>query len=118
MQHCRCGLCAFRLSGGGRGRLAGARRGNRALACGIALFRDSGQRGTPDPAGYKGFYHQLLDMQSGLRTWRSELSMIDTALLIAGALTARMYFDAETVREAELREIADELYRRIDWRSA
>jgi len=88
------------------------------LACGIALFRDSGQRGTPDPAGYKGFYHQLLDMQSGLRSWRSELSMIDTALLIAGALTARMYFDAETMREAELREIADELYRRIDWRSA
>jgi hypothetical protein len=44
--------------------------------------------------------------------------MIDTALLIAGALIARMYFDAETVREAELREIADELYRRIDWRWA
>jgi hypothetical protein len=42
--------------------------------------------------------------------------MIDTALLIAGALTAGMYFDAETAREAELREIVDQLYRRIDWR--
>jgi hypothetical protein len=33
----------------------------------LGFFRDSGQRGTPDPTGYKGFYYQLLDMQSGLR---------------------------------------------------
>ena len=84
----------------------------------LRFFRDSDQRGTPDSTGYKGFYYPFLDMQSGCRTWRSELSMIDTALLIAGALTARMYFDAETMPEAELREIADELYRRIDWRWA
>jgi hypothetical protein len=31
-------------------------------------------------------------------------------------LTARMYFDADTAQEAELREIADHLYRRVDWR--
>jgi hypothetical protein len=57
-------------------------------------------------------------MQSGARVWRSELSMIDTTLLIAGALTARMYFDADTAPEAELREGADQLYRRVDWRWA
>ena len=84
----------------------------------LRFFRDSDQRGTPDSTGYKGFYYHFLDMQSGRRTWRSELSMIDTALLIAGALTARIYFDGETLQEAELREIADELYRRIDWRWA
>jgi hypothetical protein len=82
----------------------------------MRFFRDSDQGGTPDSTGYKGFYYHFLDMRSGSRTWRSELSMIDTALLIAGALTARMYFDAETAREAELREIADLLYRRVDWR--
>jgi hypothetical protein len=82
----------------------------------LRFFRDSDQSGTPDATGYKGFYYHFLDMQSGLRMWRSELSMIDTALLIAGVLTASMYFDAETSREAELREIAEQLYRRVDWR--
>ena len=82
----------------------------------LRFFRDSNQSGTSDSTGYKGFYYHFLDMRSGIRMWRSELSMIDTALLIAGALTARMYFNAETAREAELREIADELYRRVDWR--
>ncbi|HLW11309.1 MAG TPA: hypothetical protein VKU81_01300, partial [Casimicrobiaceae bacterium] len=82
----------------------------------LRFFRNSDQSGTPDSTGYKGFYYHFLDMQSGIRVWRSELSMIDTAFLIAGALTARMYFDADTAQEAELREIADHLYRRIDWR--
>ncbi|MEO7149011.1 MAG: glucoamylase family protein [Rhodanobacteraceae bacterium] len=82
----------------------------------LRFFRDSDQSGRPDATGYKGFYYHFLDMQSGTRVWRSELSMIDTALLLAGALTARMYFDAETAKENELREIADQLYRRVDWR--
>ena len=42
--------------------------------------------------------------------------MIDTALLIAGALTARMYFTANTPEETELRELVETLYLRIDWR--
>ena len=84
----------------------------------LRFFRGSDQRGTPDSTGYKGFYYHFLDMHSGVRVWRSELSMIDTALLIAGALAARMYFDADTAPEAELREVADQLYRRIDWRWA
>jgi hypothetical protein len=84
----------------------------------LRFFRDSDQSGASDATGYKGFYYHFLDMQSGVRVWRSELSMIDTALLIAGALTARMYFDADTAQEDELREIADQLYRRIDWRWA
>src|SRR3546814_8835377 len=49
------------------------------------------------------------------RVWRCELSMIDTARLIVGALMASRYFDADTPAEAELRSIADLLYRRIDW---
>ncbi len=84
----------------------------------LRFFRDSDQRGAPDSTGYNGFYYHFLDMRSGKRIWRSELSMIDTAILIAGALTVRMYFGGETAREAELREIADQLYRRVDWRWA
>jgi hypothetical protein len=44
--------------------------------------------------------------------------MIDTALLIAGALTTSMYFNANTAGEIELRELSNTLYRRIDWRWA
>lgn len=82
----------------------------------LRFFRDSDQSGSPNATGYKGFYYHFLDMQSGTRVWRCELSMIDTALLLAGALTARMYFDADTAKEHELREIAKQLYLRVDWR--
>ena len=44
--------------------------------------------------------------------------MIDTALLMAGVLTAAMYFTANTPEETELRKLADALYRRIDWQWA
>ena len=44
--------------------------------------------------GYKGFYYHFLDMQTGKRVWQCELSLIDTALLIAGVLVAGCYFDA------------------------
>jgi hypothetical protein len=82
----------------------------------LRFFRDCDQGGGSDATGYKGFYYHFLDMQSGTRVWQSELSMIDTALLLAGMLAAGMYFDAETAAEHELREIAGQLYRRVDWR--
>ena len=44
--------------------------------------------------------------------------MIDTALLIAGALTAGMYFTVNSAEEIELRRLVDALYHRIDWRWA
>ena len=50
--------------------------------------------------------------------WQSELSLIDSALLIAGMLTAAAYFTKDTAAEIELRELADALYRRVDWRWA
>ena len=84
----------------------------------LRFFRDSDQSGSTDATGYRGFYYHFLDMHSGIRVWRSELSMIDTALLMAGVLTAREYFSAQTAPESELREIADQLYRRVDWRWA
>ena len=81
----------------------------------LRFFRDCDQSGSPGATGYKGFYYHFLDMQTGCRVWQCELSMIDTALLIAGALTAGQYFSADAANEAELRRVADELYRRIDW---
>ena len=100
-----------------RGWLARADAVKRCLAA-LHFFRDSDQSGGPAATGYKGFYYHFLDFHTGVRIWRSELSMIDTALLIAGALTVAMYFDANAPDEIELRELVDMLFRRVDWRWA
>ncbi len=84
----------------------------------LRFFRDSDQSGRPEATGYRGFYYHFLDLQTGARVWRSELSMIDTALLIAGALTAATYFTAGGADEIELRALAETLYCRIDWQWA
>ena len=84
----------------------------------LRFFRDSDQSGSVTATGFMGFYYHFLDIHSGTRVWSSELSMIDTALLIAGGLTVGMYFDADSADEIALRELADFLYRRIDWRWA
>jgi hypothetical protein len=84
----------------------------------LRFFCDSRQSEQPDATGYKGFYYHFLDMKTGRRVWRSELSLIDTTLLLAGVLTASVYFDADSSEEAEIRERADAFYRRIDWRWA
>ena len=84
----------------------------------LRFFWNSDQSGSPDATGYRGFYFHFLDMHTGARAWQSELSLIDTALLLAGVLTAAAYFTAGTKAEIELRDLADALYRRVDWRWA
>jgi len=69
----------------------------------------------PDAAGYKGFFYHFLDIDTGRRVWHCELSTIDSAFLFAGALTCATYFDQDTADEAEVRRLADALYRRADW---
>ncbi len=65
--------------------------------------------------GYRGLFYHFLDINSGLRTWSCELSTIDTALLMAGILDAREYFDTDDPGDVELRALADSLYQRADW---
>ena len=60
----------------------------------------------PDATGHRGFFYHFLDVTTGRRAWRSELSTIDTTILIAGALTAATYFDQETDDEREVRWLA------------
>jgi hypothetical protein len=81
----------------------------------LQFFLNSPQGEAPDSTGYKGLYYHFLDMQSGRRVWRCELSLIDTALLIAGILTASTYFADSNQSETEIRRIAEILYRRVDW---
>jgi hypothetical protein len=82
----------------------------------LRFFHDSDQSGSPTATGYRGFYYHFLDIDSGARVWQSELSMIDSALLIAGMLTLATYCDGSGAEETELRELVDALYRRVDWR--
>lgn len=81
----------------------------------LRFFWNSTQNTQPDATGYKGFYYHFLDMRSGKRVWQSELSLIDTTLLIVGILVASVYFTESTPDEDEIRELADALYRRVDW---
>ncbi len=81
----------------------------------LRFFRDSPQGTESDATGYQGFYYHFLDMKTGRRAWDCELSTIDSALFLAGMLTAAAYFDRETENEAEIRDIADALYRRVNW---
>lgn len=59
----------------------------------------------------RGFLYHFLDRKSGRRIWKSEASSIDTALVVAGAMTASAYFH----NDKKIVDMADELYRRIEW---
>ena len=65
--------------------------------------------------GYKGLFYHFLDMETALRTWSSELSSIDTALLLAGILHARQYFTEQNENETTIRQLADSIHYRVDW---
>jgi hypothetical protein len=81
----------------------------------LRFFWNSEQSPEPDATGYKGFYYHFLEMESGRRAWSCELSTIDSTILIAGSLAAACYFDQESGQEQEIRKLADDLYRRMEW---
>lgn len=71
-------------------------------------------------SGYKGFFYHFLDRDTGLRSTNGgfaqcELSSIDTALLMAGVLFAKEYFDADNDKEKEIRSLAEALFNRVEW---
>ena len=84
----------------------------------LRFFNHCDQSGSAGATGYRGFYFHFLEMGTGVRAWQSELSLIDTALLLAGMLAAGAYFSADTPAETEIRTLVDLLYRRVDWRWA
>jgi hypothetical protein len=84
----------------------------------LRFFWSSSQGASPDATGFKGFYYHFLDMRSGRRVWQCELSLVDTTLLLAGVLTVAMYFTSATPDECEIRQLADAIYRRVDWQWA
>jgi hypothetical protein len=84
----------------------------------LRFFWTSPQGPAPDATGHRGFYYHFLDMATGRRAGGCELSTVDSALFLAGALAAGLYFDRDDGAEHEVRTLADRLYRRADWRWA
>lgn len=84
----------------------------------LEFFHDAPQGNKVDDTGYQGFFYHFLDMDSG-RRFRTqhwvELSTIDTALLLGGVLFSQSYYDRNTPSERQIRELADQIYRRVNW---
>jgi hypothetical protein len=59
-----------------------------------------------------GWFYHWLDAKSGERRWQSEVSSIDTALLLAGVLTVRQCFRDDK----EIVGLATKIYNRVDFR--
>jgi hypothetical protein len=57
-----------------------------------------------------GFFYHFTDIETGKRFPGSELSSIDTSLLLCGMLTARAYF-----ADAQIQSLAQQIYERVDW---
>ena len=59
--------------------------------------------------GGNGFYYHFVNMQNGKREWNCEISIIDTAIFICGAITVGEYFGGSIKQKAET------LYKKINW---
>lgn len=57
-----------------------------------------------------GWLYHFLDARTGARTWRCEVSSMDTGLLIAGTLACGQFF-----KNTEVQKLAAHLYDRLDW---
>jgi hypothetical protein len=57
-----------------------------------------------------GFFYHFSNIKTGNRFFDSEVSSIDTSLMLCGVLTAREYF-----KDAHIRSLAQQLYDRVEW---
>ncbi|MGA3106212.1 MAG: glucoamylase family protein [Terriglobales bacterium] len=57
-----------------------------------------------------GFFYHFVNMNTAQRAYKSELSSIDTALLLCGVLTCRQYF-----QDPQVTRLATQIYQRINW---
>jgi hypothetical protein len=59
----------------------------------------------------RGWFYHFVDPQTGARRFSSEVSSIDTALLLCGVLEARERFS----EDSEIRHLANKIYERVDF---
>src|SRR5579871_4753518 len=58
-----------------------------------------------------GWFYHFVDAHTGNRVWQSEVSTIDTALLLGGVLTVRQCFQSDP----EIVSLATKIYSRVDF---
>ena len=63
-----------------------------------------------DAPHVNGFLYHFVDMRNGNRSWFSEVSPIDMAILLCGVLSCRAHFS-----DAEIRDAATTIYHRVEW---
>ena len=59
---------------------------------------------------HRGFFYHWANVNTGERLWDSEVSSIDTAILLCGVLTCRQHFP-----DSELSALAFRIFDRVDW---
>lgn len=57
----------------------------------------------------EGFYYHWVNMTTGAREWNSEVSIIDTGLMLAGAIVAAEFFGGE------IATLVEEIYLDVNW---
>jgi hypothetical protein len=60
---------------------------------------------------HRGFFYHFADINTGERVWDSEVSSVDTAILLCGLLTCRQHFE----EHSEISLLAYEIFNRVDW---
>jgi len=58
----------------------------------------------------RGFYYHWANIVTGERLWQSEVSSVDTSILLCGILMCRQYFE-----HSEISQLAHEIFNRVDW---
>ena len=87
----------------------------RVLATFRSFWRGPQSNAATGVMGYKGFFYHFLDMTTATRSGDTELSSIDTGLLLAGILDAQQYFTETDSIETDIRALADSIFNRVDW---
>lgn len=101
--------------GAERGYVSREAAAERTLAC-VRFYHDAPQGpAASGMTGYKGFFYHFLRNADGTRHARTELSTVDTSLLLGGMLFAQSYYDRDTPTERRIRDLAEAIYRRVDW---
>jgi hypothetical protein len=59
---------------------------------------------------HRGFFYHWANVNTGERIWDSEVSTVDSAILLCGILTCREYF-----QHPEITRLADLIFNRVDW---
>ncbi len=59
---------------------------------------------------HRGFFYHFANAETGERMFDSEVSSVDTAILLCGVLTCRQYF-----RHPAVAELASLIFNRVDW---